>query len=172
MFRLIAATLAALYGILYVFGDESRRPEEVARAEPLGFELVSVAAMPVDWTPEPLYVSEVSDREAIDLALAAGKTIREERRAQPARPVALAAIEPDATETKEVVPAATYWYVTGSRVNLRQGPGTGNAVVTQLTLGTEAEVLDRQGGWVQIRTADGSVSGWMSGKFLVDKRPG
>ena len=57
-------------------------------------------------------------------------------------------------------------------MNLRQGPGTGNAVVAQVTRGMEAEVLESQNGWYQIRTADGSLSGWISGKFLTEKQPG
>ena len=34
MFKMIAATLVALYLVFLIFGDEARRPEAVARAEP------------------------------------------------------------------------------------------------------------------------------------------
>lgn len=175
MFRLIAATLAALYGILYVFGDEARRPAEVSRAEPLGFEFLSTTTIPAGTPTGRVHVSEISDREAIDLALAAGKSVRDERKIKPSRTVAVAAVsvEPAA---EAPAPAAEdvsrYWYVTGSRVNLRGGPSTSDAVVGQVTLGTEAEVLADADGWYQIRLADGSASGWIFGKFLDEKRAG
>ncbi len=60
-----------------------------------------------------------------------------------------------------------YRSVTGSRVNLRQGPSTDFDVVTQLLRGEEVEVLDSAGdGWVKLRALDGSDIGWMSDSFL------
>ncbi len=57
--------------------------------------------------------------------------------------------------------------VTGTRVNLRDGPATSYPVVTQLFEGDEAEVLDQTGdGWVRLRTLDGVNVGWMSEDFL------
>ncbi|TNC70311.1 SH3 domain-containing protein [Rubellimicrobium roseum] len=56
--------------------------------------------------------------------------------------------------------------VTGTRVNVRSGPGTGNGVVAQVGEGDTAEVLGQDGGWVRIRTPDGT-EGWMSARFLA-----
>lgn len=57
--------------------------------------------------------------------------------------------------------------VTGSRVNLRRGPSTGNPVVAALTQGTRAEVLSRAAnGWVELRAESGH-HGFMSAKFLT-----
>lgn len=61
-----------------------------------------------------------------------------------------------------------YREVTGSRVNLRGGPGTSYDVVTQLLQGEEVEVMDETGdGWVKLRALDGNNVGWMSADFLT-----
>jgi len=170
MFRLIAVAVAALYFVLLIFGDETRRPAEVARSEPLAVPLVTASLVPGD-AQRQFHVSEISENDAVERAIAAGKKIREERR-MPQPVVTMAA----ATEPVEPAPVETvemqYWYVTGSRVNLRGGPGTSNSVIGQVSLGTEAEVLNDKDGWYEIRLTDGSASGWIAGQFLNEKKPG
>lgn len=59
--------------------------------------------------------------------------------------------------------------VTGTRVNVRGGPGTSYGVVSQLEQGDEVEVLDDSGtGWVRMRPADGGTVGWMADFLLTD----
>jgi uncharacterized protein YgiM (DUF1202 family) len=66
------------------------------------------------------------------------------------------------------VPDVECRVVSGTRVNLRSGPGTGHAVVAQLVRDQEVEVLTDEGdGWVKLRALDGNDIGWMSGKFLA-----
>ncbi|MBS0123829.1 SH3 domain-containing protein [Thetidibacter halocola] len=61
-----------------------------------------------------------------------------------------------------------YRVVTGARVNLRDGPGTGFAVVTTLSRGQEVEVVQDTGdGWVELRALEGGFVGWMADSFLV-----
>ena len=168
MFKLVAVTLAALYGILWVFGDEARRPPEVARTEPLGLSVIQAEVLPS--TTKPILVTRVSDRDAVEMAIAAGKSLREERRTPP-KTFTIAATSSDVDIT-EPEPALDYWYVTGSRVNLRGGPSTSNSVIGQVTFGMEAEVLSDRDGWYEIRLADGSAAGWIFGKFLNEKLPG
>ena len=55
--------------------------------------------------------------------------------------------------------------VTGNSVNVRQGPGTDHAVVFQLSKGMAAKLLEKQGKWVYVQTADGN-KGWIA-EFLV-----
>ena len=52
--------------------------------------------------------------------------------------------------------------VTGSLVNVRKGPGTGNALVGQVARGDELPVLGQDGDWYQIKLANGS-NGWVAG---------
>ncbi|MEO1538412.1 MAG: SH3 domain-containing protein [Pseudomonadota bacterium] len=173
MFRLIAVTLAALYVVFIVFGDESRRPVEVTRAEAIGVSLLSPASLDTELPDSRLFVSSTSDREAVEVAIAAGHAARAGRpRTTPVAPVStatnLTVVEPVVTS----VEAPSYWYVTGSLVNLREGPSTTNAVVGQATLGTEAEVLSDRDGWYEVRLVDSSTSGWIFGDFLNQQRPG
>ena len=58
--------------------------------------------------------------------------------------------------------------VAGSRVNMRDGPGTGYGIVTSLTEGTEVEVIETDGaGWVKLRTTDDQFVGWMAEYLLT-----
>lgn len=50
--------------------------------------------------------------------------------------------------------------ISGHRVNLRDGPSTGNGVLTVLLFGTPVFPEREEGDWVLLRTADGSV-GWV-----------
>jgi len=172
MIRLTAVTLAALYIVLYIFGDEARLPDDVARTEPMALDVVGVTALASNEAFNIPVESAISDAEAIELAVAAGKKLRDERKKAPLGSIMVATAETASDVSKIAEPTADYWYVTGSRVNLRQGPGTSNPVVGQVTWGTEAEVLSDHDGWYEIRLADGSVSGWIFGKFLNDTRPG
>ncbi|WP_147126796.1 SH3 domain-containing protein [Shimia ponticola] len=66
------------------------------------------------------------------------------------------------------VPAADIRLVAGSRVNVRNGPGTNFSVVAQLTRGAETEVLQSPGnGWVKIRAANTGGVGWMAERLLT-----
>ncbi|WP_417724335.1 SH3 domain-containing protein [Salipiger sp.] len=57
--------------------------------------------------------------------------------------------------------------VTGSRVNLRNGPGTRYSVVGQLVRGDEVERLtDNGAGWIKLRSVRGGRIGWMADDFL------
>ena len=79
----------------------------------------------------------------------------------------LPAIQPDLS-----VEASKLLFVTGNRVNLRAGPSTGQAVVTQLGLGDKAELLTNTAdGWVQIRHVDSGRVGYMSADFLSPSEP-
>ena len=172
MIRLTVVTLAALYTVLHIFGNEDRRPDNVARSEPMALEVVGLSALSVTDQLQVKTESGLSDAKAIELAMAAGKKLRDERRKAPLGTLMVASAEVTSDQADVVEPIASYWYVTGSRVNLREGPGTGNPVIGQVTWGTEAEVLSDQNGWFEIRVADGSASGWIFGKFLNDQRPG
>lgn len=169
MFKLIAVTLAAFYFVLLTFGDGTERSQDVTRSEPLSISLVQAAAF-AQADHQSSYVSPISDRAAIEMALAAGAEIRAKARTVSRQDRVVASDV--AAEAAIPTPENPLWYVTGSRVNLRGGPGTSNAVVAQVTFGTEAEVLGQSDGWYQIRISDGSVAGWIFGRFLDAQRPG
>lgn len=65
-----------------------------------------------------------------------------------------------------VEPFADIRAVTGSRVNMRTGPGTNFAILAQPVRGDEVTVLRDPGdGWLKLRTADGKV-GWISASLV------
>lgn len=72
------------------------------------------------------------------------------------------------TATSENVSRASYAYVTGSRVNQRQGPSTSHAVIGSLAEGERVEVLSQEASWTQVRSNLGD--GWMASRFLSSQR--
>lgn len=55
--------------------------------------------------------------------------------------------------------------VTGSGVNVRAGPGTDFAVLTQVEMGTRVTVLGLEDGWARVRLPDGR-EGYISTRFV------
>lgn len=59
--------------------------------------------------------------------------------------------------------------VAGSRVNMREGPGTNFGVIVTLDGGTEVEVLEvSDTGWARLRTVSTGQEGWMAERLLTN----
>lgn len=56
--------------------------------------------------------------------------------------------------------------VTGSRVNVRSGPGTNFPVVTQVNKGDTVTLKDQAFGWYKVVLADGATTGWIAGWLM------
>ncbi len=56
--------------------------------------------------------------------------------------------------------------VTGSRVNVRTGPGTNFPVVTQVNRGDMVTLKDQAFGWYKVVLPDGATTGWIAGWLL------
>lgn len=179
MFKMVVATLAAIFIVLLIFGDDSRRAEVSKSNRKPAIEFSLAAFIPqtneidkVELEPAPT----LSDVEAVKAAVAAGELLRADRRVTKSDDfVTIAATVETSVNGADAATdplAVESWYVSGTRVNLRAGPGTTNAVVARLGLGTEAKLLsDPAADWIEIRTADGTA-GWISSKFLTDSAPG
>ncbi len=172
MIKLILVTLVAFYGILLI-GGERADGEIVARqsaSEGLGFSLASFVT-PASAESVVTYKG-LSDVEAVEVALAAGAAQRAGRVGETSLRGLIAAVEAEPSEA-ELQAVEELWYVSGTMVNLRAGPGTENPVVATLSLGTGTKVLsDPNADWIEIQTTDGSVSGWIFRKYLSDRAPG
>jgi len=72
------------------------------------------------------------------------------------------------TKPVEVAPPpADIREITGTRVNMRDGPGTIYPVVTKLTIGHEVEVLGDSGtGWLRLRSLPEQQIGWISASLV------
>jgi len=72
-----------------------------------------------------------------------------------------ASVEPAGPDIREI---------TGSRVNMRGGPGTVYPVLERLTLGNEVEILGDSGtGWLRLRTAESGKVGWIAASLISKK---
>ncbi|MGR3486169.1 MAG: SH3 domain-containing protein [Paracoccaceae bacterium] len=59
--------------------------------------------------------------------------------------------------------------VAGSRVNMRDGPGTDFGVLDTLVQGTDVEVIEvNDSGWARLRVMDTGLEGWMAERLLTD----
>lgn len=56
--------------------------------------------------------------------------------------------------------------VTGTKVNVRTGPGTTFPVVTQVTSGATVTIKDSAFGWNRVVLSDGTTTGWIAGWLL------
>ncbi|MDU9005035.1 SH3 domain-containing protein [Sedimentitalea todarodis] len=57
--------------------------------------------------------------------------------------------------------------IIGTRVNMRDGPGTIYPVVARLNIGQSVEVLSESGtGWLRLRTVPGQQLGWISASLV------
>lgn len=71
--------------------------------------------------------------------------------------------EPAAAVPQPETPAPDMREISGTRVNMRDGPGTIYPVIARLRLGQEVEVLSDSGtGWLRIRTMPGRQLGWVA----------
>ncbi|MEP3329920.1 SH3 domain-containing protein [Sedimentitalea sp.] len=57
--------------------------------------------------------------------------------------------------------------ITGTRVNMRDGPGTIYPIIARLSIGQSVEVLSESGtGWLRLRTMPGQQLGWISASLV------
>lgn len=77
-------------------------------------------------------------------------------------------IAPETASATQVAGFEDIRRVSGNRVNVRGGPGTGFDVVGRLVRGDEIRVLEDNGvGWVRFETPDGATGGWMADFLLT-----
>ncbi|WP_456389105.1 SH3 domain-containing protein [Profundibacter sp.] len=82
-------------------------------------------------------------------------------------PVQIASIPEPAPEPERII-----WFVTGSRVNVREGPSTDYMVMGKVTYGEAAEIVsDPDADWVKIRIEGDGVEGFIMKRFMTDVDP-
>ena len=81
--------------------------------------------------------------------------------------VAAVAIPEPAPESERII-----WFVTGSRVNVREGPATDYTVLGKVLYGDAAEIIsDPDADWVKIRIEGDGVEGFIMKSFMTDVDP-
>jgi len=56
--------------------------------------------------------------------------------------------------------------VTADSLNVRTGPGPNYKIMTRARRGTLLVVLNRRGGWIQVKVPGGRRSGWVSSAYV------
>ncbi len=124
------------------------------------------AALPTLETPSSVRDASVGADTLALISLSEGTAVAQ---------IELPADAPANPEAEPVVASASVpgeepslLYVTGSRVNVREGPSTAFGVVSSLAFGDAVELIEETGtGWAEIRIADGST-GFMARRFLEE----
>ncbi|MCF3973628.1 SH3 domain-containing protein [Paracoccus salsus] len=177
LFVLMAVTLAALYAVMSVYGAGNPRAElRQAQPAPSRSAARDAGSRSVLSAPDPApLVLEPDDPPPAEMVPASEQTPARVRDfpGPPLRP------SPEyrgaASEASAPGPSGAtgpILYVTGTRVNFRAGPSTGDRVIGALNGGEAVEALGPpDSDWVNIRDSDGRV-GYMSGRFLSDTPPG
>jgi len=82
-------------------------------------------------------------------------------------PIQTVAIPEPAPEPEHLI-----WFVTGSRVNVREGPSTDYLVLGKVTYGEAAQIVsDPDADWVKIRIEGDGVEGFIMKRFMTDVDP-
>lgn len=186
MFKLTFTLAAALYAGFVIWGQ----PAEVAEAgdaAATGTLVLAEGAAAADYRSPVILETNASSRTDADVTRAAAvdpaaivaaapspeatfrapAPIGEPTRISLVAPAAVAA--PAAAADPTAAPSATdgLLKVTGSRVNLRAGPSTGNAVVDSLVRGTLVEAVGEEiNGWIELRDVTSGATGFMAANFL------
>lgn len=168
---LTALTLGGLLLVMSLFGEDGPRQ---AQRDAIAEQQIAEEPAP-EPEPEPAVTEAepATDAPAEAVPAAAAQT---PQRVQDFPGPALRPSPEHAGETEsaiaELAPTdgAAIMYVTGSRVNFRAGPSTGDSVIGALNGGSPVEALGEVSGWVNIRDAQGRT-GYMSAQFLSPDRP-
>jgi len=163
MFRFIFLTFAVLaWGFFELSGGtdfEPPKPDLDARKVLATYDIQERTLPPVD----PDSMPDVARRDTAEALVTLASVPTTTRTA--ASPATEPKVTPEPTSVRPV--ALDVRVVTGSRVNIRSGPGTDFTVLGQLVRDDKAIVINDPGsGWVQIRTDASEQVGWMAARLL------
>lgn len=122
---------------------------------------------------EPVFTEQVAEATLVE------ETAPEVTRTALTSPVAMVvpvvAPTPDPVQVAaltEPTPERIIWFVTGSRVNVRQGPSTKYGILDKVLYGDAAEIIsDPEADWVKIRIEGDGVEGFVMKRFMTDIDP-
>jgi len=140
--------------------EDTVEAKPVAVAETTTAEIATaIASSPVSVTSLTPAVVTAPLPETVELATATSEPVQVAETA----PVETAPVEPTAI--------SQIWTVTGSRVNLRDLPGTNGAVIGQTRRGNSAEIIELlDNGWARVFILESGLEAYMSADFLSDRQ--
>lgn len=83
------------------------------------------------------------------------------------KPLAIKA-EPVALQTPDqaLSPAQDIYEVVATNLKMRSGPSSSTQLINTYSRGATFEKIGQQGGWLQVRSIDDGISGWMYSDYL------
>ena len=176
MFKLTAVLCAAMFGVLLIAGEDRGQLRPGLANAP-----VAIVAPAAD-DPEIVLVAPADTTDAAPADVASVGTPVSV--APATTPATEAAIEdtvfslatysdaPVADTAAVQQPAGALAYVDAASVNVREGPGTANPVLTRLTRGEAVTIVSTDDtGWARIRLEGDGLEGFMSMEFLSASAP-
>lgn len=176
----MAVTLIGLFALLSVYGSGDLRANRTPAASPAASTIQSAAqdAGRAILSPPAADMPGADAATASDEPVASIDTVAQtpqQVQRFPGPPLRPSPEHAGATPPASTAPAGAtgpVLYVTGSRVNFRAGPSTGDRVIGALDGGSAVEALGAtDGAWVNIRDGNGRI-GYISGQFLSADAPG
>jgi len=172
--RLTSILLATIFVCLAIFGngDAQRRGLETANRTPAAATppapLIALTDVRAAATPETRTATPISLRDDFSpstLVVPSVLNVAPVARPAPVEIVETVELAP-LEETIESPLETITWVVSATRVNVRQGPSTRYSVMTKLSKGDAADVIEiLDNGWAFIRTENGQ-RGYLSAQFL------
>ena len=130
--------------------------------EPVFTEMVAKAAPVEESTPE------VTRSVQVNPVIVAAPVVVPAPAPTPVQVVSIPTPAPEAAPQPERI----IWYVTGSRVNVREGPSTNYSVMGSVVYGEAAEIVsDPDADWVKIRIEGDGVEGFIMKRFMTEDDP-
>jgi hypothetical protein len=180
MLKLIALLCAAMFGVLLIAGEDrgqmrpglANAPFEPVEALPETAEQAPVvlAAAPVaPADAAPADVASVSAPVTVDSPTTPAT---EEAIEETVFSLATYSDEPVVEAAPEPQTEGDLAYVDAASVNVREGPGTDNAVITKLSRGEAVTIVSTDDtGWARIRLEGDGLEGFMSMEYLSATAP-
>ncbi|MEE2945285.1 MAG: SH3 domain-containing protein [Pseudomonadota bacterium] len=149
-------------------------PEDVAAVQTLKVETkiddnkgALLTASAKDENPLLILASVPTTRRLVGAAVPTPTAERAILGPEEQKAVALTSNEDRFAQATVIEEAPDFRRVSGSRVNMRNGPGTEYSVIGKLVRGNDVQVLQDPGfGWVKLQVVETGRVGWMSASLL------
>ena len=181
MFKLIALLCAAMFSVLLIAGEDrgQMRPglanALLAPAAPVAMAAPAVvpAVAPVAAAPAEIAPAEIASISAPVTVDSVTTPATEAAIAQTVFSLATYSdAAPAAAPTTEPQPPGDLAFVAAASVNVREGPGKDNPVLTRLSRGEAVTIVSTDDtGWARIRIEGDGLEGFMSMEYLSATAP-
>ncbi len=170
MFKLTALLCAAMFSVLLIAGEDRGQLRPGLANAPV----VAEAPAPESAPPVVLASAPVAPADAApaDIASVSAPVSVTPAPAAEEPAFSLATYSDAATPAADEQTAGSLAYVDAASVNVREGPGTGNPVLTRLTRGEAVTIVSTDDtGWARIRLEGDGLEGFMSMEYLSASAP-